>query len=1092
MSASPVNRRRLPAALLLSSLSLWGCDEDGASPRRVIGTADLGDALRQDATSDGAGGSSELDLSTQPDRAEADVQTADATPLDGPGPDALPVDAQGDAAPIASCQNGLDDDGDGLTDYPADLGCMTSSDDSEDDPATLACGNALDDDGDGLIDLDDLGCASPGDPDESNTCGPMQSLRDVTGQRLIRGTTRDATALFDASCNRNLAAPEVIFLFTVPAGLASLSFDTRGSGFDTVLSVRRSCDDVLSEVGCSDDIGVNDRMSRVVLETPEAGDYFVIVDGFLDESGPFVLSVRADVADGESCPPDGAFATCREGASCVGDVCAPGPCINGLDDDGDGRVDYPEEPGCATPADLDEADPAVAPQCSNGNDDDFNGVVDFPDDPSCESAGDDSEEPPGDCKNGLDDDGDGLIDLEDPGCMGNPDWFFEWNTAACSDFQDNDLDGLVDYPNDPGCDRLEDPDESDPAVPPTCFNGLDDDENGLTDFPSDFAGCISAADATEADPCMDLVPLDITGVRETRGNLEGDANEFAARCVQGTSAERAFVWRVNDDRPLERLTLSTNGSRFDTVLYAREQCAPQVEPDLACDDFSGQGGTAQIILEALVPGTELWVFVDTHGSSVPGLFRLRAAAVVAENGSCEGGEPWSCGAGLTCREGLCLRAACANEVDDDLDGLIDYPAEPGCASPADDDEEDPAISAACSNGLDDDGDGRLDYPQDENCAAAGDAVEGPDCADDEDNDGDGTTDFDRDGDGRRDAAADDDCACATDPSEGFDMGCADACDNDGDGLTDLLDPGCVDVNDPDEFNLPACRDGRDNDGDGFFDYPDEPGCLEAADIDERDPPIAPTCANGLDDDGDGTADHASQSGGALSPDDGCQAASDSDERGPCDAVQPALPEGGIARGETVSGQDQHVSDCRGGASPERVFRATVPYAAHIVAHTEGSDYDTVLFIRRTCPARVCELPAPLPPLPDEPDLASVDAAPPSDLVSVDAALPDALADTLADATPDAEVQACVVASTEVACDDDNGAGATSRVEFDFPGGDLFVFVDGFAGQSGNFTLTFTASYRQGDQCGPEMHAYAQCLPGLRCADDGLGTPRCQP
>ncbi len=63
------------------------------------------------------------------------------------------------------CDDGLDDDGDGLADYPADPGCTSPTDTSERE-ASLACDNELDDDNDGLIDLSDPGCTAPGDTSE--------------------------------------------------------------------------------------------------------------------------------------------------------------------------------------------------------------------------------------------------------------------------------------------------------------------------------------------------------------------------------------------------------------------------------------------------------------------------------------------------------------------------------------------------------------------------------------------------------------------------------------------------------------------------------------------------------------------------------------------------------------------------------------------------------------------------------------------------------------------------------------------------------------------------------------------------------------
>ena len=45
---------------------------------------------------------------------------------------------------------------------------------------------------------------------------------------------------------------------------------------------------------------------------------------------------------------------------------------------------------------------------------------------------------------------------------------------------------------------------------------------------------------------------------------------------------------------------------------------------------------------------------------------------------------------------------CFNQLDDDGDGIIDYPFEPGCIGKGDDDEADPRVLAACANGRDDD------------------------------------------------------------------------------------------------------------------------------------------------------------------------------------------------------------------------------------------------------------------------------------------------------------------------------------------------------------------------------------------------------
>ena len=68
-------------------------------------------------------------------------------------------------------------------------------------------------------------------------------------------------------------------------------------------------------------------------------------------------------------------------------------CSDGKDNDGDGKTDYPADPGCTSADDNDETDP---PQCSDGKDNDGDGLIDHPNDKGCESASDDDETDP--CK----------------------------------------------------------------------------------------------------------------------------------------------------------------------------------------------------------------------------------------------------------------------------------------------------------------------------------------------------------------------------------------------------------------------------------------------------------------------------------------------------------------------------------------------------------------------------------------------------------------------------------------------------------------------------------------------------------------------
>jgi hypothetical protein len=80
-------------------------------------------------------------------------------------------------------------------------------------------------------------------------------------------------------------------------------------------------------------------------------------------------------------------------------------CGNGIDDDSDGFIDHPEDPGC-----IDAASETESPECDDGIDNDGDSLVDHPADASCRDASGATELSR--CQNGLDDDGDGGIDFD--------------------------------------------------------------------------------------------------------------------------------------------------------------------------------------------------------------------------------------------------------------------------------------------------------------------------------------------------------------------------------------------------------------------------------------------------------------------------------------------------------------------------------------------------------------------------------------------------------------------------------------------------------------------------------------------------------
>ncbi len=149
------------------------------------------------------------------------------------------------------------------------------------------------------------------------------------------------------------------------------------------------------------------------------------------------------------------------GATFLATLAVIPPCGDGLDNDGDGEVDHPADPGCDSPDDASEkAEGAPSLPCDNGLDDDGDGWIDF-DPTTFASPGDATTDPAGGgdpgcagpsapteapaCQNGIDDaDGDDAVDFDggrsvngvtdpagpDPQCIGRP-WRNRETTHGC-------------------------------------------------------------------------------------------------------------------------------------------------------------------------------------------------------------------------------------------------------------------------------------------------------------------------------------------------------------------------------------------------------------------------------------------------------------------------------------------------------------------------------------------------------------------------------------------------------------------------------------------------------------------------------------
>jgi hypothetical protein len=417
------------------------------------------------------------------------------------------------------------------------------------------CSDELDNDEDGLSDFpNDAGCLFAGDMSEIDECGqgvPIEYF--PTGEGVFLGdTSRDGTSRFEGSCG-GANFLEQAFLYEQPfSAKVTFSVDHPETTQPTLLYVRqRGClregedDTWLNEIGCNR--GAESQKATLTINSMSPGAYYVFVDHPSGAGGPYKLTVEMErlapscqngfdddldgYIDGDdlgcSGPQDDLegdeplFDWGRWAGGPEDPTLAPLPvCFDGLDNDGDGFTDYPFDPGCAFKAGDSEADSlGQPPQCANGRDDDLDELIDL-DDPGCSAASDPVElddRPPAPCQNRLDDDRDGLTDYPyDPACLtiGGLSEVSSGAPEPCFDGLDNDEDGFTDFPFDPGCiaaGSLSEAREGEREV--ACANELDDDEDERIDFPAD-PGCVFAADDDEADP--ELIPSCANGLDDDR------------------------------------------------------------------------------------------------------------------------------------------------------------------------------------------------------------------------------------------------------------------------------------------------------------------------------------------------------------------------------------------------------------------------------------------------------------------------------------------------------------------------------------------------------------------------------------------------
>ena len=928
---------------------------------------------------------------------------------DDPGCVNIADDSELDDA-TAECGDGMDNDGDGLTDYPDDPGCFSSLQDDEadlcpDGAACPECADDLDNDDDGDVDYpDDPGCAAASDNQEQtqdpNACAGI-AFAQLPDDGYVSATLQSGSNLL-TSTTCGGGGPELVYEFYMEIPQVMVATTALAGTFtDTVLYVRERCMDAGTEVGCNDD-ATGDTNSSTLIAALEPGYYYLIVDGRDAAAvGSFELQVNFYPGFGEECDP-----------------ADPDPCAPGLVC----RIKPPET----------EIYTCEEPVCTDGADDDGDGLIDFPFDPGCTSEQDSTEED--DCPSG-------------PTC------------PECSDDVDNDGDGITDYPAD-------------------------------TD-------CASASQIVEGCGAEDD-PIQTINQSTHSGSTIGGVDNFIPSCAFSEGAPD-HVWLLGLPMDVASLNISTSGSSFNNAITVQPSNCDGTE--LAC----AVGFTAGTITMTDVAAGAYAIVVDGWFNEA-GSYQLHVTGTVNPGDACT--DPLfatgvlACPSFAPCDGSICVPPECSDGVENDADGFIDWPEDPGCSSIADASEADDCPAGPncpeCSDDIDNDSDGVTDYPLDTDCGSAGQVVEG--CGVEQDpintvsmqghtgstvglsNDflpscsfGNTAPDtvwlftlpfdtlsfvIDLGGSSydtmlavKGNSCSGPDLACNDDwigLQSQVDLGASSAglytiivdgfSSNSGSYVLNInatVVPGsaCTDplfaagVLDcptwaPCNGTIcegPPCSNIVDDDGDGFTDFPDDPGCTDFMDTTEADDcpsgPNCPECSDDLDNDADAFLDY---------PDDpNCIAASDDTEGCESDPTTTLMMP--LTTGSTVGLSDFFEPSCGWfDSGADKTFLLTLPVdVTTLIADTVGSTFDTTLALK----SAACEL-------------------------------------------------------TDIACDNDSGGvGQTSRLIMNgVSAGDYIYVIDGHNNSSGTYALTVRGFAEPGAACTDPLFATGVlvCDPGQTC------------
>jgi len=659
------------------------------------------------------------------------------------------------------CADTYDNDNDDRIDYPNDLGCDSYTDDEEGDE--LECNDGIDNDGDGKIDY----------------------KTDGTGDPQCTSLTDNNEAHINPQCSDGLDNDN--------DGLTDYGGDP---GCVDVLDDDESDDPVVTQCNDlvdNDNDGKCDYNGCVVdgvtfppdpgcdnaNDNVESDDNLECSDG-IDNDNDGTCDFAGCILDGNVLPRDHGCVSQSHNNERSEDR---SQCNNDVDDDSDGGCDWdgctvnsqelPRDPECSSLSHKNEW--SMSTQCADGYDNDGDGKTDYGEDPGCEGYDDQDENDVVECNDNVDNDNDGKCDyngcvvngqqlLRDPECTSPTNNNERSINPQCADGYDNDGDTYFDYPDDFGCATPLDDDESDDVIP--CGNfviDIGEECDGGTNCGSD---CVCESGYIPTDPvtinCMEIP--DCGNSQIERGEECDSGNNCYDNCTCMPEYRSTIPVSIN----CESIPISCGNGRLDD----NEQCdrggGIGCTYDCLCDDYYRSTDPLSINCELIPPSCGNGIINGNLGEECDGgtgctydcvceesyrpadpleLYCLPVPNCgdgdLDENEECDGGT--GCDDNCVCGEGYrpanpldvdCVAVPdCGNgEIDDneECDGgqgceddcSCDYDHEP-LDPPQIDCREKPPRDPECDDGIDNDGDGKLDM-QDFGCASITDDDEGDD------------------------------------------------------------------------------------------------------------------------------------------------------------------------------------------------------------------------------------------------------------------------------------------------------------------------------------------------------------------------------